>query len=377
MAILTAIFGFLGRFVGRALSTTLGWASVLLFGRIPEDRRVRFSLLTLGSLVWVAAVYGVVFPGGGAFLLLLVPLTDRVDEGIVRLVMLLIAVGLPAVLGAVVLWIGDPADRPTGRALIGALARGYLVAPILAGTLIVLAAAGIVRKSRAILARRSTGQLPIVIRPGRYDALVDRLEEVLRGAELVNARHDGSAVLTMPAKLLAAVSGRGLRALVPHRLQVLTGPDLELAVYPSDLAMTGSKLARARGRAAVMRDLDSRDCWFTTSKGAQEIEDLLAGLAARPDSWDPSVIDEVDRRLATEEIPDDEWDVLYSRRLQLAAKATGTNIRVPAANEVDVPGVGWPRQGRPDFAALAGLVAAGLLVADIVVLAGASRDNHR
>jgi len=38
MVLFASLFALLDRFVGRVLTTTLGWASVLLFGRIPQDR---------------------------------------------------------------------------------------------------------------------------------------------------------------------------------------------------------------------------------------------------------------------------------------------------------------------------------------------------
>jgi hypothetical protein len=375
VAVITALLGFLGRFAGKVLTTTLGWASVLLFGRIPEDRQVRFSLLTFGSLIWVAAVVGIAFPAFGVFLISLVPLPEWIDEGTVRLVMLAAAVALPAGLGAVAMSIADPADRPQGPAMLRGLLRGFLLTPILAGTLVLLAVAGIVRKARAVLARRSSGHIPIVVRPGRYDALVARLDEILHEAKLVDGRRQGSRVLTGPARLLAAVSGTGLRSLVPHALQVLTGPEVEVEIYPSDVALSGSELGRARARAAILRELDSRDCWFTTSKPALEIEDRLSAAEAQPDAWDPEALAEVDRRLASEAIDDEAWDVLYRRRLQVAAKATGTNLQEPA-EAAHAPNGAPAGTGRPDLGTLVGLVTAGLVVADILVLTTRDHDGR-
>jgi hypothetical protein len=379
MAIITAILGLFGRFAGKVLTTTLGWASVLLFGRIPEDRQIRFSLLTFGSLVWVVTVVGTVFPDAGVVLFSLVPLPDWVDRGVVRLVMLVAALALPAVLGAVAISVADPRDRPKGTGMIVGVLRGYLLTPILAVTLAILAVAGVVRKARTVMARRESGHIPIVVRPGRYEALVDRLEGVLRDSKLVDGRHEGSAILTRPARLLASVSGTGLRSLVPDRLLVLTGPNLELEVYPSDLANSADKLQLARTRAAIMENLDSTDCWFTTTRETQAIEDQLAKLDAEPGSWDPKVIEAIDHRLATEAIDDDEWDVLYRRRLQVAAEATGTNLQQPAAGKggesPEAPD-GAMRERQPDLGAVVGLVTAGLVMADIAVLASRQRNGR-
>ena len=54
MAFLAGIFGVIGRFAGKLLTTTLGWASSLLFGRVPQSRQVVLALITFGSVVWAA-----------------------------------------------------------------------------------------------------------------------------------------------------------------------------------------------------------------------------------------------------------------------------------------------------------------------------------
>ena len=47
MALIASLFALVGRFVGRVLTTTLGWASVMLFGRIPQDRLYPLGLNVL------------------------------------------------------------------------------------------------------------------------------------------------------------------------------------------------------------------------------------------------------------------------------------------------------------------------------------------
>src|SRR5919112_4421014 len=118
MAIIASLFALVGRFVGRVLTTTLGWASIMLFGRIPQDRQVWLAVLTFGSLAWVAVALGVVLPDVGTFLLAALPIPDWVPQDVVRLVMLVAAIVLPAVIGGVTLLLQDPEDRPQGTALL-------------------------------------------------------------------------------------------------------------------------------------------------------------------------------------------------------------------------------------------------------------------
>ena len=82
MAILATIFGMLGRFAGRILTTTLGWAGMLLFGQVRKDRQVVLAAITFGSVVWVVLLVGVIVPDVGTMLLAFVPVPDFVDPAV-------------------------------------------------------------------------------------------------------------------------------------------------------------------------------------------------------------------------------------------------------------------------------------------------------
>jgi hypothetical protein len=59
LAILAALFAAIGRQTGRVLTTALGWASTLLFGRVPRQKQLLLSLISLGSLAWVVLLLGI------------------------------------------------------------------------------------------------------------------------------------------------------------------------------------------------------------------------------------------------------------------------------------------------------------------------------
>jgi hypothetical protein len=379
MALIASVFALLGRFVGRVLTTTLGWASVLLFGRIPQDRQVWLAVLTFGSIAWVGAVAGVLVPDIGTVLLAAVPRPSWVPESTVRLAMLATALLLPAVLGAVTLMLFDPADRPKGLAIAGQLARGYAIVPALAITLVLLAIAGTIRKIDALAHRRQDAHIAIVVRPGRYDALVAALEKSLRGGELVTRRAEGPTILTTPARLLARLSGRGIGRMVPDRLIELRGPNLAVSVYPADLALTGSEDAVAKARALVARDIPSRDAWFTTTREAQQVEDQLAALSEADPATRAAALPDLDRALLDLTVDQDTFEVLYRRRLQLAV-GPALDVRDDDSRDGEVEGreeatngqaEGSPGEGKASRGSLAGsivgLALAVLAAIDIIV----------
>ena len=369
MAIIASLFALVGRFVGRVLTTTLGWASVLLFGRVPQDRQVWLAVLTFGSLAWVALAAGVLIPDVGTFLLAAVPRPDWIPEDLIRIAMLGGALILPAVIGGVTLLLQDPEDRPKGVDLVKQVVRGYALVPTLAVTLVVLAIAGTLGKLNAVIHRRQDAHVALVVRPGRYDALVNTLDETLRAGGLVTKRGAGPSVLTLPAKALAKVGGGGIGSLVPDRLVVLEGPEVKVSVYPADLAITGSKDAVPKARALVARDVPSKDAWFTTTKEAQKLEDELAALESADPAAREARLPALDARLLDLEIDQETFEVLYRRRLQLA---------VPPENDVRAPAEPSPPRDEPpgrrmSVGSIVGVVVAALSALDIVLTAVLNR----
>jgi hypothetical protein len=339
MAILATLFGMLGRFAGKLLTTTLGWASILLFGRVPQDRQVVLALVTFGSVVWAVVVLGVVLPYVGAFLLAAVPAPALIGEGVLRLAMLVAALLLPAVVGAATIFVVEPARRPKGRAIAEQVLRGYLLSPALAVTLILLALVGVARFVHHLALRWSDAHIPIVVRPGGYDRVLVDLERALDDAGLDVDRHAAPALLALPGRMLGGIAGPGIRSLVPDRLTELRGRGIEVGLYPSDIAIAGDKLSVARARAAIASRLTATAASMTTSAEAQEIEARLERLSAARvaggtpgadaraaaqgapapgGSLDPQAeLRSIDSALAVLTVPHDEWEVLYRERLQV------------------------------------------------------------
>src|SRR5580765_8429666 len=125
MAVIQVLLAAVARSAGRILNTAVGWATMLIFGRVPEKRQTYVSVMTFGSLVWIAVIVGIAFPSAGTFLLSFVPLPAWVDRKWVRLAMTIAAAVLPALIGAVSLLLQDPDERPTGSARLRAVLRGY------------------------------------------------------------------------------------------------------------------------------------------------------------------------------------------------------------------------------------------------------------
>ncbi|HET7703932.1 MAG TPA: hypothetical protein VFK35_11075 [Candidatus Limnocylindrales bacterium] len=354
MTFLAGIFGVLGRFAGKLLTTTLGWASTLLFGRVPQSRQIVLALVTFGSVIWAALVIGVILPDLGAFLVAAVPAPEAIDRGWLRLAMLVGALIVPAIVGIATIFVVDPASRPRGAAIVGQVVRGYPLSAALAATLVILAGVAIVRFVHHLAIRWVDAHVPIVVHPGGYDQVVADLERALDDAGLAVDRKPAPLPLALPGRMLARVAGPGIGSLVPNRPVELVGPDLEVGIYLSDIAIAGRTAVVARARSAIATRLTATAASMTTSAEAQAVEARIEALSR------PSVaggtpggaqgaggeaelaplgerLAAIDRDLATLEVSHEEWEVLYRQRLQverdlLAGRAPGSVLPTEAGS---------------------------------------------
>ena len=338
MAIIGGLFEAAGRFAGKVVTMLLGWASVLLFGRVPQRKQSLLAFITLGSIAWVVTLIGVVVPDVGSFLLAAVPRPEFVDELWVRLAMLALAIVLPLVIGILAVLVLDEDRRPTGAGLVVQVLRGYLYAPVLAIALVVLAGIALWRKGLALARRQQDAHVAVIVKPGGYERVVTDIERALDDAGVEVDRSKAPAALTIPPKLLAAVGGDAVAALVPDELIELEGSGLSALIYPSDIAILGEKAIVARARAAIVARLTSTEAYLTSAAETQKIEDCLTDIArGGAGAATASTFRALDEQLASMTVPYDEWETLYRLRLQVENQK-----RIPGASE---PGTGQPDAG--------------------------------
>jgi hypothetical protein len=337
MAIIGGIFAALGRFAGKVVTMLLGWASVLLFGRVPQRKQSLLAFITLGSIAWVVTLVGVIVPDVGSFLLAAVPRPEFIDELWIRLAMLALALVLPLVIGALTVLVLDEHRRPKGGALIVQVLRGYLYAPVLAIALVVLAGIALWRKGLALARRQQDAHVAVIVKPGGYGQVVADIERAIDDAGIDVHRTKAPAALTIPPKLLAAVGGDAVAALVPDELIELEGSGLSVLVYPSDIALLGEKAVVARGRAAIVARLTLTEAYLTSAEETEKIEDRLAEIARDPTAATAGTFRRLDEELAGLTVPYDDWETLYRLRLQVENQK-----RIPGASE---PGTGQPDAG--------------------------------
>jgi hypothetical protein len=391
MALITGLFALVGRFAGRIVNSSLGWATILLFGKVSGRRQLVLSLIALGALAWIIVLLGILVPAIAVFLLAAVTLPSFVDPTWVRLAMLAAAVLIPVLIGIAAIVVTEPGRRPKGFGLVVGVLRGYPFTLLLAVTIALLAGVSIVRKLASMARRHEDAHVALIVKPGGYDEVLADLETVLDASGIDVTRVPAPAILSIPPRLLEAVAGPSLGELVPDRLMVLKAQGLEILVYPSDLAISGTKALVAKSRAVIAAKLTESPAYMTTTAEAERIEDDIrklatgagtgggaaagAGLGAGSAGAGASRraellarIEDLDGKLVGLTIDFDEWETLYRERLQVERDLLAQEVAAAGGVEEQR---GSGRVGARALDVAVGAAGVVLMLVDVVLLVAA------
>ena len=123
MTILVSVFGFAGRFAGDLLTSALGWASSLRFGRVPRSHQVFLVFMMAGSFLWLVLLLALVLPIVSGTLLAATPHPPFVDHAWLAAVLLLGVILVPLGVGRAGYLVPSQGERPQGAAILVEIAR--------------------------------------------------------------------------------------------------------------------------------------------------------------------------------------------------------------------------------------------------------------
>ena len=304
---------------------------MLLFGRIPQQRQIIVTTMALGSVAWLVAIAGILWPEFATFLLAFATPPPWVNRAWIRLAMLAAAAAVPLIVGAAALLLLDPRERPRKAADIArALVPGYRYTFGLALTLIVTAFVAPVTQMRTLLHRWTTRHLPVVIHAARYEAVVRDVERMLADAGVGTRRVPTSPLISGPTRMLVRLIGGTVAGMVTHQLATLAGHDLEVTIYPFDIVITGHRRRVAAVQAVLTETLPFTPAYLTWTRDANEIEDRLREVwRSRGAAPSLSALDGIEHTIRHTGVAFEEWEVLFrefllvERRLRLASLQGG------------------------------------------------------
>jgi hypothetical protein len=324
MAIFQALFAWLSRSFGKVMNSAFAWATMLLFGKVSDNRQAVLSIISCASVVWLVTCVGVVYPRLGAFLLTLLPLPDWIDPQWIGRLMFVLVLVLPFINGIVSEFLDEHQDKNSSkRNWLSLAANGWRLTLALALTLVLMIVIAPIDRAMLIIKRWTVQHIPVVIEPQDYADVAKELHRVLAASGIISQKRKPTLLMQAPLWLLVALTGTMLKRLVADQLTKLVYADGELEIRPSDLIVRGKKSSVNRILALLITDFGFGKAYLSWTKEGYRIEDEMRVLwrmleqnklprnvmLGRTDAC----LDEM-RQLDLEK---DEWETLYRLWLKL------------------------------------------------------------
>ena len=313
--------------LSRSTKFALGWATALYFGEVPGRQGRILSVVSLMAVAWIVVIVGFAVPLLGSALLEAAGVVqDDLDVAWYHYLGLMAAiVGLPPAVAAAAVYGGfhEERDVRTWRSLLphcyaATLMLGLAVLQMVAFTPILL-----IQRWRE---QRMLVQVPLVMREGTDDELVDAVRTALRSIEIDEVSvAEVRGLKAWPMRTVGYAVRHLLGAVVRGDPMRLAAGPVQIYAYATNVSITGPKEDAYRIRAAVERELAFCDAYLTWSDEAQDLEDEL--MAAH-ESANGDVgalrtrLDEIQGRIDTADLNGEEWNVLYRLRLQVEQAAS-------------------------------------------------------
>jgi hypothetical protein len=327
MAIIQALLAAITRWAGTILNTAFGWATMMLFGKIPRERQIYVSINSLGSVLWLIALVGIAFPAVTVFLLSFVKLPPWVDKNWVRIAMLVAALIVPALVGINSIFMRDPAERPVGFAAKAKdILKGYPYTAGMSITLVMMLVFAPIMETRNLVRRWTSAHVPMVVDSKNYLEVVDRVQKTLADNGFDTHREPTTWMLRYPTKVLSLLAGGAVHNLVADQMTTLVSPQLEVMLHPSDLVLRGIENDVAHARAAITEHLGFTKAHLTWDKEANKLEDrprkiwMAIGTQQGNIANLEHVLDNTYREITSAKMPYQEWQVLFVEQLLVERK---------------------------------------------------------
>ncbi|HVY61063.1 MAG TPA: phage holin family protein, partial [Planctomycetota bacterium] len=282
------------------------------------------------AAIWPLLLVGVVFPKVATFIVSFVPAVSKAPTGAVRGVWIGLAAIAPVVVGLAVASKAPPGAPP--ESFPKRVLRGFPITLGLAlAFLIMFVTIPVLRAISAVRGRKDE-HVPLVTEAGAYGEVAGRIDATLARHGIEARRGQPSWWMAAPTRVLQKLGGKAFRGFIPDEFAFWRGPDLELALYPSDVLIRGATGRTAWTHGLLAETLARGPGLQTTNADAQAVERQIrrvwAVLDENPEAHarSPALLArlrEISADTAKLQVEYDEWQVVYRQLAQLGRALDG------------------------------------------------------
>lgn len=307
-----------------------GWAVDALFGQTTAREQFLFSILIGAAVAWPLLLVGILAPKIAVQMVAMVPLPASVSGWTVRLGWIGLALLIPLGLGAAVARRSD--DTPHGTRRLASILRGFPITVGLSAAFTILFVSVPAMRIGAMLRRRKSADIPLIMNASAYQEVAANLCEVLNRQGFSFRAAEPEWWVSAPMRLLAFLGGEALRSHVPTQMAHFVTDDLSMSIYPSGLVLRGRPKRLTWAHGLIAESVVHTEGLQTTDPQAQALERRLRPLwkaydrapAERAGHAGLAVeLDQIARELRGLQVDWDDWQVLYRQILQLGRAIAG------------------------------------------------------
>lgn len=278
MALVQALIAWLSNSAGKILNSAFSWATLLMFGRVPSNRRTILSIICLLSVVWFFCFIGILFPRFSTFMITFVAVPSWVETAWIRLAMTGSFLLIPIANGFLSAYLDEPATRPSIAKWKLEVKNGWRLTLALALTLVLMLLIAPINKAGELIKRWKADHIPIITEPKDYAAVVAELKGILEAAGIRTEEKKPHIIMQAPIWMLVTFAGPSLKNLVAEKLTKLTFDGGELEIHPSDLVIRGTLQKVNRVLSLVISHYTFGLAYLTWTKEANQLEIQLRKL---------------------------------------------------------------------------------------------------
>ena len=324
MVILQAILALILRAAGTLVNTAFGWATAMLFGKVPQDRQLVLSVVCSLAIVWFALALGIVFPRFAVFVLTFIPVSSLVNTNWIRVIMLGLTLVVPFLNGFLSFFLVAPKDRPTTtKGRVHQILKGWPFTVGLATTMMYMFFYAPIIKLVDTAKGWKAVHIAVVIEPKQYPVVLTQLTGILKAEGFSVTSKPQSFWMRIPVTILTFFSSSTVKRYLTNKLTTIVVPDAEIEVHPGDLILRGAEKDVNHLQATILDNFDFGSAYLTWTKQANELEDKLRDLwvAINEDPRHPHLLEgrlaAIDLQIRASGLSVEEWQVLYRQKLKI------------------------------------------------------------
>jgi len=324
VALLQALFSYLSKSAGKALSAIFGWAVIALFGQTSPREQTLLSAVVAAAAAWPFLLLGTLFPKLALLVVAFVPLAKSVPSLWLRLVWIGLSLLVPIVVGIVVAARGSEENLPEPK--WKKLLRGFPITLALAAAFSVMMVLAPILRLVTVLKRREVVRMPALMDRSKTSGTMALLAEVLESRGLPLRRAQAPWFLTAPSRIMLKIGGAAFARMASAQVEYRESGVLSLMVLANETVLRGTPAAVGHARALAAEVYGPLPVIQTYNADARDLEAHIKRVWSiyleqprahlRSDVLDRR-LHELSAGLAAKNLPWDEWQIIYRLLLQL------------------------------------------------------------